>query len=166
MMVALKPTFWPLLSVLQKGGFFPCKKVKDSETEKVSMQPVNGFIQFMSYMLCTTFSFGLFACGLHLLHSDQDKKVLDFLIKFFEDGAAMQHSAFDLKVFMALNGFLTVTHFAMLSRMIVSKGKLCDVYNYFLENAHVDFKIITTSKKLFYFEGGSCSGSSFSSSKG
>ena len=152
MMVEIKykrPSFWPLLSVLQKGGFFPIKKVKDSETQKLSMQPMNGMIHLLAYIICTTLVWAFVIYGWSLLYTDNFKNVLDFFVKFFEIGNAMQHSAFDSKVMMALFVFLYITHYIILSRSIISKQKFCDVYNYFNESSSMDYNITMDLKKPF-----------------
>ena len=153
MMVATKakrPSFWPVLSVLQKGGFFPIKKVKDSETQKSSMQPLSGMIHLLAYIICTTLVWASVIYGWSLLYTDYFENALDFFVKYFEIGAAMEHSAFDLKVMMALFGFLYFTHFIILSRWIISKQKFCDVYNYFNESSSIDYKITMDLKKPFH----------------
>ena len=154
MMVETKhkmPSFWPLLSVLQKGGFFPCKKVTCSETLKTSMKPLNGLIHLLTYIICTTSVFGFNCYSYSLLYSDKFENILDFYVKFYEIGGAMQHSSFDLKVMMSLYGFIIFTHFIILSRLIASKQKFCEVYNYFIESSSIDYNITMDQKKPFYF---------------
>ena len=152
MMVEIKhkrPSFWPLLSVLQKGGFFPIKKVKDSETQQSSMRPLNGMIHLLIYIICTTSVVGFYVYSLSLLYSDQFENALDFFFKFYEIGAAMEHSAFDFKVMMSLFVFLYFTHCIILSRLVTFKQKLCEVYNYFIGKASIDYNILLSSKKPF-----------------
>ena len=148
---AKRPSFWPLISVLQKGGFFPFKKVKDSETGKSSMQPLNGFVHLVIYIICTTSVIGFYAYSLSLLYSEKFQNALDFFFKFIEIGAGMQHSAFDLKVMMSLYGFLICTHCIILSRLVASKQKFCNVYNYFRGSSSIDYQITMDLKKPFYF---------------
>ena len=154
MMVETKnkmPSFWPLLSVLQKGGFFPIEKVKDKETQKSSMRPLNGLIHLLTYIICTTSVFVFNGYSYSLLYSDKFENILDFYVKFYEIGAALQHSPFDFKVMMSLFGFLIFTHFIIFSRLIASKQKFCEVYNYFIESSSIDHNIIMDQKKPFYF---------------
>ena len=71
MMVETKnkmPSFWPLLSVLQKGGFFPIKKVIDKETQKSSMRPLNGLIHLLTYIIFTTSIFGFYVYSFSLFY--------------------------------------------------------------------------------------------------
>ena len=146
-----RPSFWPLLSVLQKAGFFPCKKAKDSDTQKLLMKPVNGFIQSLSYMLVTITVQAIQIFGLFLVYSeDKHESFTAFIKKFYKIGSAMEDSEFDSTIMMSLYGFIFITHFAMMSRLVSSKRRLCDVFNYFTETKGIDDKIIKVTKKPFY----------------
>ena len=86
--------------------------------------------------------------GLFLVYSeDKHESFTDFFSKFNKIGAAMQNSEFDFTVTMSLYGFIFMTHFAMMSRLVSSKRRLCDVFNYFTDTAGIDDKIIRVTKK-------------------
>ena len=144
------PSFWPLLSVLQKGGFFPVRKVTNVETKEVTLQPWNGFNHCLVYLLCSSSIFAFTAFGYYQLYSESDGThgtALDFLIEFYQVGSSLQNSPFDLKVLMTILALLGVMHFAILARLIISKKSVCDVHNYFHQHASIDFKIISNLMK-------------------
>ena len=143
------PSFWPLLSVLQKGGFFPCKKATNIETQKVTMQPWNGFIHGLVYILCSSSIFAFMSFGFYQLYSTSYGTVFDFFIELYQVGFSLQKSPFDLKVLMTIYALIFFMHAATLAHLIISKNALCDVYNYFNEHASIDFKLISMLMKLF-----------------
>ena len=143
------PSFWPLLSILQKGGFFPCKKVTNIETQKVTMQPWNGFIQGLVYIICSSSIFAFMSFGYYQLYSTSYGTVFDFFIELYQVGSSLQKSSFDLKVLMTIYALIFFMHAATLAHLIISKNALCDVYNYFNEHASIDFKLISMLMKPF-----------------
>ena len=104
------PSFWPLLSVLlQKGGFFPGKKVTNGETKEVTLQPWNGFNHLLVYILSSSSIFAFTTFGYYRLYSESNGThgtVVDFLIEFYQVGSSLQNSPFDLKVLMTILALL------------------------------------------------------------
>ena len=146
------PSFWPFLSVFQKAGCFPCRKVTNKETHQTSMQPLNGCVHGLIYMICVSIVFASVVFGFYNLYSKPNTthdSPFEFVLDYFGIGSSLQNSPFDLTVLVSIYVILWGMHWIILLLMVTSKRALCDVYNYFIQNCSIDYNIITILMKSF-----------------
>ena len=125
-------TYLPILESLRKIGIFPCKRVTNEESGKITLVPTNGKLQLLLY--CITYSILLTGqiSSTILIQSSAGTKlnILDFVIEFYKVGVGLHHSKFDLKVQGFLFLFIGVIHIIIMISLVAAKQDLCNVFNY------------------------------------
>ena len=140
------PYFGSILTFLQILGIFPCKKVLNTETNVVYLEPVNWWIQCLTYIL-TTVTVNLltpisFFVAYKTTPYNPDKAeyqdFLSFVLLIESKGYSFGSSKFDENVFACLAGLLFVLNFIVFIQLFKSRENLCNVYRDF---EFADYKI-------------------------
>ena len=130
------PYFGSILTFLQILGIFPCKKVLNTETNVVYLEPVNWWIQCLTYIL-TTVTVNLltpisFFVAYETTPYNPDKAeyqdFLSFVLLIESKGYSFGSSKFDENVFACLAGLLFVLNFIVFIQLFKSRENLCNVY--------------------------------------
>ena len=129
-------TFLPILESLRKIGIFPCKRVTNEESGKITLVPTNGKLQLLLYCIAYSVPFTAHILSFILIQSSSGTKLdtLDFLIEFYKVGVGLHHSKFDLKVQGFLFLFIGIIHIIIMISLVAAKQDLCNIFNYLKRN--------------------------------
>ena len=130
------PYFGSILTFLQILGIFPCKKILNIETNVVYLEPINGWIQCLSYTLTTVTANLLLAISFFVAYESTTNNpdtaeyldFLSFMTLIESKGYNFGSSKFDENVFAFLGGLLFVLNFIVFIQLFKSKNTLCNLY--------------------------------------
>ena len=128
------PYFGFILTFLQILGIFPCKKVLNTETNEVYLEPINGWIQCLSYILTTFTINSLIPISFFIAYATTTKDTekyqdfLSFVVLIETHGYSFSSSKFDGIIFVCLGYCLFVLNFIVFVKLFKSRKTLCNVY--------------------------------------
>ena len=130
------PYFGFILTFLQILGIFPCKKVLNTETNEVCLEPINGWIQCLSYTLITVTMNSLPFISFYIAYATttnnkenvEYQDFFSFIVLVESKGYSFSTSKFDENVFASLALGMFVLHFIIFIQLFKSRKTLCNVY--------------------------------------
>ena len=131
------PYFGFILRFLQILGIFPCKKVLNTETNAVYLEPTKWWILCVSYILTTVTINSLPFISFYIAYATIRTNVYKYpdfssVLELIEtQGYSFSSSKFDGTIFVCLGFCLYILHFIVFVQLFKSRKNLCNVYNNF-----------------------------------
>ena len=125
-------SYLPFLEFLRIIGIFPCKRVTNKESGKISLVPTNGKLQLLLYCIVSSILSTATILSIILIETSSGTNLnfLDFVMEFWKVGVGLHHSQFDLNIQGFLFLFLWIIHIVIMISLVAAKQDLCKVFNY------------------------------------
>ena len=125
-------TFKLSLGVLRFAGFFPFRKVKDTDESSERLVSIGWKVQLLQYVFCASiFNGPIFVILSYLTYiSKLASNPLDCFIEIFKEATGTRNSTIDLATMTCLLSLNFIIHYSLMIGSLRSKNKLCELHNF------------------------------------